>query len=152
MLVQSFIASYLISLMLDSFCPAEKAVLSEMPSRVAMKKWILVDVIKSQKFLLLLLLVLLFSPTGGRKCLLNFVKDKNAMYTYYQSGDLNIGGISSATALKFKPAVFYKPPVTSLEGYVIKIPLWFLFSPQTTLSIKDYFPRRQLRGFLRFWF
>ncbi|XP_013917854.1 PREDICTED: vomeronasal type-2 receptor 26-like [Thamnophis sirtalis] len=116
LLMQSFIASYLISLLLDSFCPAEKTVLFEMPSRVAMKKGILVDIIKSQKFLLLLLLVLLSSATGDRKCLLNFVKDSNAVYTYYQSGDLNIGGISSATTVKLKPAVFYKPPVTSLEG------------------------------------
>lgn len=120
-----------------------------MPSRVAMKKGILVDAIKSQKFLLLLLLVLLSSATGGRKCLLNFIKDKNAMYTYYLSGDFNIGGISSATTLKFKPAVFYMPPITRLVGYVIKVLPWVLFPP---LSIKDYFPRCLPRGFWRFWF
>lgn len=102
--------------------------LSEMPSGVAMKKGILMGANKSQKFLLLLLLGLLPSAIGGRKCLLNFIRDENAMYTYYQSGDLNIGGIISATALKFKPAVFYKPPITSLVGYVIKVPLWLLFS------------------------
>ncbi|KAG6539364.1 type-2 vomeronasal receptor [Crotalus adamanteus] len=98
-----------------------------MPSGVTMKKGILVDAIKSQKFLLLLLLGLLPSATGGRKCLLNFIRDKNAMYTYYQSGDLNIGGIISATPLKFKPAVFYKPPTTNLVG-VGPFIFWFLLS------------------------
>ncbi|KAM6469605.1 vomeronasal type-2 receptor 26-like [Liasis olivaceus] len=64
--------------------------------------------------LFILLLLLLPGAASGKKCPLNFIKDRNGLFNYYRLGDLHLGGIVHASPTVFKPAVFHQPPITRL--------------------------------------
>ncbi|KAG6539384.1 type-2 vomeronasal receptor [Crotalus adamanteus] len=83
--------------------------------------------IKPKLLLLLLLLLLLPTRVNGRKCPLDFTKDRDTVYNYYRPGELLLGGIvplRSGHSLPetFLEPLFNQPILKSFPSY------WFLLS------------------------
>ncbi|XP_063147227.1 vomeronasal type-2 receptor 26-like [Candoia aspera] len=64
---------------------------------------------RTKLLLLLLLLLLLPSIANGRKCPLDFTKDRDGVYNYYHPGDLFLGGIVPPRPGQIRPATFREP-------------------------------------------
>ncbi|XP_063147231.1 vomeronasal type-2 receptor 26-like [Candoia aspera] len=64
---------------------------------------------RTKLLFLLLLLLLLPSKVSGRKCPLDFTKDRDGVYNYYHPGDLFLGGIVPPRPGQIRPATFQEP-------------------------------------------
>ncbi|KAG6539383.1 type-2 vomeronasal receptor [Crotalus adamanteus] len=84
-------------------------------------------VMRTKLLLLLWLLLLLPTRVNGRKCPLNFTKDRDTVYHYYRPGDLLLGGIVPLRPGQLLPATFRKPLFNKpiLKGY---LSYWYLLS------------------------
>ncbi|KAM3848345.1 vomeronasal type-2 receptor 26-like [Vipera latastei] len=83
--------------------------------------------IKPKLFLLLLLLLLLPTRVSGRKCPLDFTKDRDTVYNYYRPGELLLGGIvplrpGISLPETFLEPLFNQPTLKSSPAY------WYLLS------------------------